>query len=178
MTSRLRSVVLAFVLTGLAAAPLAAQGVELGVDLGLGYNADSEVFEITAPASFRFGFPVGRSMTIEPRTALSYASGNGTSLMTLELQSAIMFPFTGDRRRGGYIAALPGVSLVKFEEDALGIDVSDTQFLLGGGVGVRLPQSEQFGLRLEAQVVHAFESDALAGSTAIRGLFGVSFWTR
>lgn len=174
MRTRLWSVVVAAGLSVTAASGAAAQGVELGVDLGLGYGFDSEVFDISAPTAFRVGFPVGEAMTIEPRTTLSFASGNGATLMTLAVQGAIMYPFAGDRREGAYVAALPTIALLKFEEDFLGIDETATQFSLGGGVGVRIPQGERLGLRLEAQLVHNFDAEA----TELRGLFGVSFWTR
>ncbi len=55
---------------------------------------------------------------------------------------------------------------------------SETQFNLGGGIGVKLPVAERMAARLEANYAHAFETDRFASSDAVSLTVGFSFFTR
>lgn len=173
MRRKLWSIGIALGLTGMLANTAAAQGVELGADVGLGYTSVGglDIFEIATPTSLRVGFPVGDRAQVEPRVNLAIVQGD-IELTSLSITPAIMFGMSGDRERGMYLAALPGLSLTDFG------DGSSTQFLLGGGIGWRIPQGDRLGLRVEGQYVHGFENDEAFGTDQIRALFGVSFRTR
>lgn len=173
MRTRVWAVAVVLGLSAGAATNAAAQGVELGADVGVGYSSlgGLDVFEIATPTSLRVGFPVGEQMQIEPRAQVSVLQGD-LELTAISVTPAIMYQVSGDRERGMYLAGLPGFSFI----DAG--DGSATQFLLGAGIGWRIPQGDRFGFRIEGQYVHGFESDDAFGSDQIRALLGVSFRTR
>jgi hypothetical protein len=170
------SVVVASLLGGILAGPLAAQagGVELGADVGLGlsFGGGSTVFTASTPTSLRFGVPVGNTMSFEPRVNLVFASGEGDTFTNLSLTPALLFGFGGEARNGPYAAVLPSLSL------ASGFGETSTQFGAGAGIGVRRMSSDQFGLRFEAQFMHFFENDDIGDYNDLRALIGFSYFTR
>jgi hypothetical protein len=151
----------------------AQSGVELGADLGLGllFGNGSTVFQASTPTSLRAGFLVSEKMQLEPRVNLVLLSGSGSTITSLSATPALMFRLKGTRSDGMYFAALPGLDLVS------GGGNTATQFSLGGGIGIRIPQGERLGFRIEGQYVHSFENDDFTGIDSIRALFGVSFFT-
>lgn len=161
---------------GLAPAALAQErGLEFGADIGLGFESvgEGDFFTAGTPVSLRVGVPIGERFSIEPRLGFSLLSGEGSSFTTLDLQGAVLARVTGDAQNEGvYVVALPQLSYLDFDVE------STTQFAFGGGAGVRFPYDDRMAFRVEAQFVHAFETDELAGSDAILGLFGITFFMR
>lgn len=161
--------------TAMGSAPAAAQsrGLELGADVGLGFSfgGGSTFFDIGAPTSLRVGFPIGRNLGFEPRLGFTLVSGEGETFTTLNMTPALLYALR-DRSQGLYLAALPSAYL------SSGFGETESQLGLGVGVGVRMPRGDRFGLRLEGQFSHFFDSDAFGGYNELRALLGVSFTTR
>lgn len=152
----------------------AQKALELGMDAEFDYRLnDPNVTALTLPnGSFRVGIPAGGGMVVEPRITFQYAHASGQSATAIELQLGILWALSSARPRGGaYIR--PFVDYLH-----LGGGGSASQFALGGGVGVRLPQGDgRLGWRLEAGFQHSMENDNFASSDLIFGLLGISFFT-
>lgn len=61
----------------------------------------------------------------------------------------------------------------------LGEDVdSSSQFAAFGGLGAKVPAGDQFAVRLEGNLLRAFETDDRFGYWGIQGVIGFSFFTQ
>lgn len=172
------------VAAALAAAVLAlpssgsAQGrpVELGIDAGgtLDLSAGNAVVIGIPVQDFRAGFFISDAVSVEPRVALNYLDGDGgDAIVTVAAQLGPMIHFSPERGRAqGYVRPFGGLNFLKVGGE------SDTQFALGGALGVKLPIAERLATRLEASFTHGFETSNFGGGNAIGLTVGLSFFTR
>lgn len=155
--------------------------VELGLDAGFeiqltdavnGFDTDN-VTVIAVPAQrFRVGFFVSDAVSIEPAVGFAYVNFSDESLTELSAALAILYHFTSDPDRPRfYLGIGGGLDLIDVG------DASDTQFGIGGALGVKLPVGDQFAVRLEADYVRGFESDDRLGTHNLAALVGFSFFT-
>jgi hypothetical protein len=170
---------LTLLLSGALVAPAAwAQGrpIELGLDAGISFNvSDPNVTQISIPVQdLRAGFFLTDAVALEPRLALNYFKvENVDALTSITAAVGALIHFQPDRSRAQPFARpFGGLTYLDLGDD------SETQFSLGGGIGIKLPIAEQLGARVEGSFAHAFETDALADSDTIVLTVGFSFYTR
>lgn len=167
---------------GLAAGARAQRPVELGVD-GTIARVTSDGGDATVIAvpfgRVRAGFFLNDQVSIEPRLGFNWVDYEGSSETDLTLGLGLVYQFQTDPAAvRPFIEAGGQMQYVKVSVDAIDLDESDTQFALGGGVGVKVPMVSRLDLRLEGFVQYAFESDQLFSTTTFGALFGLSFYTR
>jgi hypothetical protein len=144
-------------------------GIDGGVTFGIG-NGGGTVVALPVQ-SFRLGYFLSDDLEIEPRVAITSASGGGASVSTYDLQAGLLFVPAGDRvGKGLYLRPFLGV---------IGINLpgpNDTNSGYAGvGLGVKLPFSDRrLATRMEANYEHVFSG----GSNTIGLLIGLSFFTR
>ena len=168
---------------GLAAGAEAQRPIELGVD-GTIARVTSDGGDFTTIAvplgRVRAGFYLSDLVSLEPSLGFNWVDTDVGSATSLTLGAGLLYHFKADPAvvrpfiEGNVQMAYQKVS---FDADP-DLDASDTQFAVGGGVGVKVPMVSRMDLRLEAFVQHAFESDAALSSTTFGALFGFSFYTR
>lgn len=145
--------------------------IELGQDASVGilFNGGT-VFEITVPVSqVRIGFRSSEKIGLEPRFALFFASGDGSSFTAIVAGLHVLYDLQPRSSSNSSLYVTGGANL--FFTDAAG---SSSDFSLGGGVGVRIPLIDRLMWRLEGRLDHQFDFSL----TSLSGLFGLSFFTR
>ncbi len=182
-TPKIGTAVAAVVLAlGLAARAEAQRPIELGVDGTLArVTSDGGDFTtIAVPLGrVRAGFYLSDVLALEPSLGFNWVDTDGSSATSLNLGAGLLYHFKADPAVvRPFIEGNVQLAYEKVSVDALDIDESDTQFAVGGGVGVKVPLVSRMDLRLEAFVQHAFESDEVLSSTTFGALFGFSFYTR
>ncbi len=163
-----------------AAAPLAAQDTptEYGIDAGatLGFGDVSSV-QISLPASrLRVGFPVSPQVTLEPVAGLAYNKTEGTDgVLIYNLEAGALYnlrafnaPEITTPVTSAYVR--PFVGLTGYTGGA----TSDTEFIAGTGIGVKVPWQPDLSWRLEANVGYGFDNKA----ARVGLLAGLSFFGR
>lgn len=160
--------VVALLLAGTARAQ---QGVtEIGFDMALAYETESEIFSLSVPfggtagaavgpqGGLRVGFFLGDALSLEPSVnfqLISYGGGDfsdGETTTVLASSVKLLYHFgTNPDASRLYVAAGPTFTWVD-------IDESSTQFGLTGEFGVKLPIADRIGARLAAGYMHGFES--------------------
>ncbi|MGH7657323.1 MAG: hypothetical protein ACREL6_03745, partial [Gemmatimonadales bacterium] len=164
-----------FGLAVLAAAPVSAQ-TELGVDLGFFYDTgDPSVMVISIPtAELRAGFYTSDRIEIEPRISLQYVKfENSDAATSFDGVLGLLYHLSTDRSAARwYLRPFAGINRISSGGNG------ETQFQLGGGVGVKIPAGERLAWRVEGNFNHAFESDNLGSSDVVGLLFGISYYTR
>lgn len=169
-----RTTLVASLLLLLPAAALA-QRPDIGFDAVAQFRLDDNDFtkytQITVPgggfipsASFRINIPASPMIGIEPAIGLAYFSEGGEKLTTFEAMLGLLINFQTDPERA-MIYVRPFGLFDFFDVD----DESETQFGLGGGLGVRIPVDDRLGFRLEGNYSHLFES----GSLSTRDVIGI-----
>jgi hypothetical protein len=146
--------------------------IEIGLDGGLEYSFNSELFTVALPLQrVRAAFPSKDRLAFEPALSFTRLSSNGESLIALILQVGALYGF-GSGRNTTYARPFAGIEYV----DGSGID-SDAVFDLGVGVGSRSRLTDRLALRFEATVTGQFGT---SGGTdgALGGTVGLSFFTR
>lgn len=167
---------------GLAAGAEAQRPVELGVD-GTIARVTSDGGDFTTIAvplgRVRAAFYLSDLLALEPSLGFNWVDTDASSATSLTLGAGLLYHFKADPTVvRPFIEGNVQLAYEKFSVDALDIDESDTQFALGGGLGVKIPMVSRMDLRLEAFVQHALESDEIPSSTTFGALFGFSFYTR
>lgn len=161
-----------------AAGAQAGRGVELGIDagvaIGLGDNSQT-VIDIPAQA-FRAGFAMTDRVTIEPKLGLSIVTGGGDTFSSYRAEVGALYHLASraDRMRSG-VYVRPFAGLTGFSAGSGSNDVSDTNGLLGLGVGLKVALLSRFSSRFEANIAGTFGDDS---SSQIGLLAGLSFFTR
>lgn len=182
--SALRYLAALAVLTFLIAGPLGAQDrpLELGLDAAFvvsltddanGMETDN-ITVIGVPFQrLRVGFFISDRFEIEPILQFNFVNVGDSDLLQLGLFVDGAYHFTSDPARPrAYLTASGGLDLLSADDE------SDTQWVFGGGVGVKLPVADQLAVRLEGGVRRAFESDDRLGATNLAALVGLSFFTK
>jgi len=158
--------------------PARAQGrpVELGIDAGgsLDLSAGNTVVVGLPVQDFRAGFYLSDRVSVEPRLALNYLDGDGgDAIVAGTVQLGPVLHFTPDRGRAQpYVRPYGGLNFVKVGGE------SDTQFALGGALGVKVPVGERLATRIEGSFTHGFDSGRSSGGNALGLTIGLSFYTR
>ena len=181
LSLRIAAITLAVSL-GLAVSAEAQRPIELGVD-GTIARVTSDGGDFTTIAvplgRVRAAFYLSDLIALEPSLGFSWVDTDDASATSINLGAGLLYHFKADPTVvRPFIEGNVQLAYEKVSVDALDIDESDTQFAIGGGVGVKIPMVSRMDLRLEAFVQHALESDALFSSTTFGALFGFSFYTR
>lgn len=149
----------------LAGTARAQQGVtEIGFDMALAYETESEIFSLSVPfggtagaavgpqGGLRVGFFLGDAISLEPSVNFQLISSDGETTTVLASSVKLLYHFGTDPDVSRfYVAAGPTFTWVD-------IDESSTQFGLTGEFGVKLPIADRIGARLAAGYMHGFES--------------------
>jgi len=147
-------------------------GVDAGITIGLGDNA---VTSIDIPvSSVRIGFPIGVRTSLEPKFRINVITGNGDTFTSYRAEMGLLYHLGSGRYPGAYHRA--GLYLRPF----LGIaghanGNSDSDGILGFGVGFKQPLVSRLSSRFEANLAHRFGD---GDYTELGLLAGLSFFTR
>jgi hypothetical protein len=149
--------------------------LEVGLDGGFTYSKiddiDDSFTEFSAPTSYlRLGFMGGESLIIETALGLDWASFGDFSSTSVAIVPGVNFMVTPQ-------VYVRGEAGLLYEKEDNGItDSSSTQYLFGGGVGMRRALGEGALLRLEAGVDRLLENtdEGIPASWDIRALVGIS----
>lgn len=152
--------------------------VELGIDAGASVGiGDGGTTVINIPAqAFRVGFFRSDRLSIEPRFGINIASGGGDTFTSYALEVGALYHFARSSATGRDLAmnsffVRPFAGLV----GATGGGNSDTDTVVGGGIGMKAPLMGRLASRFEANFGHRFGD---GGSNQIGLLAGISFFTR
>jgi hypothetical protein len=147
-------------------------GIDAGINIGLGDNA---VTTIDIPVSAaRIGFPIGLRTSLEPKLRLNVVTGDGDTFTSYRGELGLLYHLGSGRYPGAYHRA--GLYVRPF----LGIvghsnGNSDSDGLLGIGLGLKQPIVSRLSSRFEANFAHRFGD---GGSNELGLLAGLSFFTR
>jgi hypothetical protein len=151
---------------------------ELGFDMALAYETESEVFSVSLPAGgllstaygpqggFRAGFFLNDVLAIEPALNFQLVSVDDETEIWLGSSVRFLYHFSPDPRDSRFYVAI-GPSFTVLDDDA-------TQLGVLGEFGVKLPIAERVGARLAAGYNHGFENDDLSNRGIIYGTAGLS----
>jgi len=146
-------------------------GVDAGVTIGLG---DNSVTSIDIPvSSARVGFPISRRVSLEPKFRLNVLTGD-TDFTTYRFEVGLLYHLGTSRYPGAYHRAgmyvRPFLGIVGFSNGD-----SDSDGLLGIGLGYKFPIVSRLSSRFEANFAHRFGD---GDQSEIGLLAGLSFFTR
>jgi hypothetical protein len=121
----------------------------------------------------------GSRWTVEPALLLSYTAAEGsTGVLLYNLEASALYHFRpppdlehfGEPGRTG----LPTVAYARPFVNLTGVTRGDSEFSIGGGLGLKVPWRPQLAFRFEGNVGYGFDNKA-----ARLGAFaGLSFFTR
>lgn len=168
--------------------------VELGIDASFarqsfhsepdrnGREVTVNVNTIDIPLSvIRAGFFITPTIAIEPAFGLRYQSiGDANSSETI-FDIGLPIHLSENRRENQiFIRPVVGLTHVSTDESTSVGDVhtSDTQVNFGVGLGIKIPLSDRFAARFEAQYRHAPKSDERSAYNQIAALAGISVYVR
>jgi len=152
-------------------------GIDAGVSIGLG---DNSVTVINIPAqAFRVGFFFDDNMSLEPKLALNTITGSGDTFTSYLFELGLLYHFY----REGYgrrVYPPPGLRSAFYVRPFAGIvgtsdGDSNTDGILGAGIGMKVPLVSRLASRFEANFAHRFGD---ASQNQIGLLAGLSFFTR
>lgn len=160
--------------------------LELGVDGGVHYmdpageGRDNRVWDVAFPLqSVRVGLHVTERVSVEPSLSFLRRDFGEEDLTQVGALGSVLYhlnqPAMGMRPQFFGLAG-GGLEYVRLS-DEIGSD-SDTQWLAGGGLGMKLPVADRIALRTTATYWRAFESDVAPHANLVRGDLGVSIFTR
>lgn len=180
MRSQLRSLAVAGLAALLVPAVAVAQRpIEFGLDGGIQFKLNDPTFtSFTIPfQSFRVGFFLSDRTSFEPSMSLNWVKVESSDAATaLGLGASVLHHFSpAGRESQGFVRPAVGFQYVD-----LGIPgaSSETQFSLGGGIGIKIRSANRFAIRLEGSYAHGFESGFLGDTDIISFTVGFSFFTR
>jgi hypothetical protein len=150
--------------------------VEIGFDTGLSLTMVSDADNVTSidvpQQSIRVGFFVSDQLSIEPAVGFSWLHTGGESATQLALAGRVLYHFSPDPTRPRfYLGGGAGFNLIDVG------DQQETQFGVGGGLGVKLPVADRMAIRLEGSFSRFFETDLLPAASVIGAVVGFSFFT-
>ena len=156
--------------------------LELGIDAGAIFGlGDVSSITVDLPATrARAGLFLGRNFrwSLEPAAALSFQDAeeaDGVLFYNLELGALYHFRPPADLSEVGpgpqpaAAYARPFVNLSGFTGDN-----GDSEFSVGGGLGLKVPWRRQLAWRFEANLGYGFDNEAFR----LGAFAGVSFYTR
>lgn len=149
--------------------------VELGIDAAFAYDLkEPKTAQISVPSGlFRVGFFASDRISVEPSVAFNWSKASGDDATTvIQARVGVLYHFKTDAAKSRvFVEPLLGVTHVSSGGE------SESQFQVGGGIGVKLPAPNHIGLRLEALFAHGFEHGAFSATDVIAVLIGFSFFT-
>ena len=152
-------------------------GIDAGVSIGLG---DNSVTVINIPAqAFRIGFFFDDNMSLEPKISLNTITGSGNTFTSYLFELGLLYHFyrEGEGRRVYPPPALRSAFYVRPFAGIVGTSDgnSNTDAVLGAGIGMKVPLVSRLASRFEANFAHRFGD---ASQNQIGLLAGLSFFTR
>lgn len=194
LTPRLGVVVSAITLCSASAAHAQHQNtvVELGIDAVFARQSfhtepDINGREITTTVNtidlplgvIRAGFFITESVAIEPAFGLRYQRVGDASNSQTVFDIGVPIYLSPNRRENQvYIRPVFGLTHLSSEPAGPGPGSSNTQVNLGVGLGIKMPLSDRFAARFEAQYRHGWASDHVSAYNEIAALAGISVYVR
>ena len=153
--------------------------IELGIDAGavIGLGSQSSITVNVPAARFRAGVPwkAGSRWMLEPALLLSYSAAEGARgvlLYNLEWGALFHFRPPPDLAHVGQTRA-PTVAYARPFVNLTGVTSGNSEFSIGGGLGLKVPWRPQLAWRLEGNVGYGFRDKA----ARLGALAGLSFFT-
>ena len=146
-------------------------GIDAGVQFGLGNDSFTA---IGIPAQrLRIGFFRSPTVSFEPYGGLTYRNSPGSESVTnLNLGAGLLYHLSPNRTDNQiYVRPFAQVNYIN------GSGNSDTQFGIGGGLGVKMPWRDRLATRLEAAIGYEFASDNFDSGATLNLLAGLSFFS-
>ena len=156
--------------------------LELGIDAGAIFGlGDVSSITVDLPATrARVGFPLSANSrwSLEPAAALSFQDAEeADGVLFYNLEVGALYHFrppaglseTGPGPRAAVAYARPFVNISGFTGDN-----GDSEFSIGGGIGLKVPWRRQLAWRFEANLGYGFDNEAFR----LGAFAGVSFYTR
>jgi hypothetical protein len=178
---KIKSLIVGGLVATLWAIPAQAQQgtMELGMDAGLVFTMPDiegldNTLDVIAPFQYvRMGFFVTDQFSIEPTASFVRMDFGDDAMTQFAVLASGLYHFTADRTQPQFfLQATGGLEYTDFGDVA-----SDTQWFLGGGVGLKMrPLRDFFAVRLGALYMRAFESDEFGAANMLRGHVGVSVY--
>lgn len=171
--------VLGAVLTGAGRAQ--GRPVELGLDGAVSISRVDAVGGAASSVVQAWAFPAQRvrvgvfpadHLQVQLTMGFSVADFGEASTVRLIVGLATVYQVTGRDARSGLFAS------GGFAVDLLSHNGSDTQWMVGGGVGYKMPLGDRLAFRPALEVGRSFRSVLRPGNTTLSGLLGLSFFTR
>lgn len=171
----------------LLAVPLQGQmrPLELGVDGGVVYTdpagegRDNRVWDLALPVqNLRLGVFLTDRISVEPSISLARLDlRDDEDLTQVGAAGNLLYHLDTPGIRPRFFGQVGGgMEYVRVSDG--GFRESDTQWLAGAGLGMRLPVADRIALRTSAVYWRAFESDLAPDANQVRGQLGISFFTR
>ena len=155
------------------------RSLELGIDAGAVVGLGSQsTLNINLPAArFRAGVPwrPGSRWTIEPALLLSYTAAEGArGVLLYNLEAGALYHFSPppDVARVGS-AHVPTVAYARPFVNLTGVTSGNSEFSIGGGLGLKVPWRPQLAWRFEGNIGYGFRDKA----ARLGALAGLSFFT-
>ena len=167
--------------------------VELGIDASFarqsfhsepnrnGQEITTNVNTIDIPLGvIRAGFFLTPNIALEPAFGLHYQHVGDFTTSGTVFDIGLPIYLTGSRRENQiFIRPVVGLNYISSDpSDAAGNSTSDTQLNIGVGLGIKMPLSDRFAARFEAQYRHAPKSDERSAYDQIAALAGISVYVR
>jgi hypothetical protein len=149
------------------------KAVEIGMDGGFsfGLNSPSTVSFDVPFQNVRAGFVLNKQWSLEPSVSFNYFHVSGGSSTNIALLVGAPYLLNGSTRMHGlYIRPFAGLQ----SASTTGAP-SASSFVIGGGVGYRLPWMDRMAWRFEANFGHGFGG---GDPSQLDLTFGTSFFTK
>jgi outer membrane scaffolding protein for murein synthesis (MipA/OmpV family) len=160
--------------------------IELGADASLSFgfgaatgNTNVTMFQVPI-AQVRAGFFISPELSIEPSFGLQYASGGGVSGSHYNLGIGALYHFSAVRS-ASQVYVRP---FLNFEGQSVNVsgtgggNASETSIALGAGLGMKMPVTDRFSWRFEANLAHNNNTNFDESPNRIGLLAGFSYFTR
>jgi outer membrane protein with beta-barrel domain len=163
-------------------APQASTPIEFGLDGALNFGLDDpKTTAVSLPVqNLRVGFMRNPVWSIEPFLQLNSIHQSGASATAMNIGTGLLYHFTQNRaEKQWYARPFVGLNHGSASETVGGVTTSTSvnQFQVGGGVGLKVPMADRWGLRFEGTMTHNFKTDAVAASSMLGFNAGLSFFT-
>lgn len=157
-------------------------GVDAGAIFGLGSHSSVDITLPAARARIGFFLNDASRWSIEPAAFLGYSKvGGGPSLFAYNLEAGVLYHFrpptdvySGPRTVVAYVRPFVAVNGTSTSGTSGASGVSDHEFSVGSGLGVKVPWRADVAFRFEGNLGYGFSNKA-----ARLGVFaGLSFFAR
>jgi hypothetical protein len=176
MTRKISAVFATLLIAASSAAAQTSQPKELGIDAGVVIGlGDNSVTQVSIPAqAFRIGFPIGPRSSLEPKVGITITNANDHTTTIYRGELGLLYSLGSDRYPGAYqragVYVRPFIGIAGFSDGT-----SDSNGILGAGIGLKMPLVSRLSSRFEANFAHEFGDN---DGNEIGLLAGLSFFTR